>query len=124
MDRFMLRTGTVALVLLVFIVGQVVAVPPPKAKNAENSIRVDAPAELVEIFEDHGVDLSGFVDLTSVDRETSREIQSIYSDNGGVINGIALAALARAYDDVGVPVYMEFGPLYWGHWRPEDNLYH
>lgn len=43
----------------------------------------------------------------------------IYS---GVLNGMASRAMAAAHGEVDVPVYLEFGPLYWGYWREEDGL--
>ena len=128
MKRASART-TVALMVLLLSVLSVHAVPP-KAKTATNSVRVDAPLELVLFFEELGVDLSAYRSGREIAPTMERRIQALYvaEDSQGDkihsprINGIASRALARAYDEVDAPVYLEFGPLYWGYWREKDGL--
>lgn len=125
------RVALVTVVLTMFAMVQVVALPPaPKAKNAENSVAAEVPREMLMFFAEKGVDLFGVSDLTNVDSATVRRIQAIYTATdsagdrlySGRINGMASSAMTATYEVVQRPVYLEFGPLYWGQWRDQDRL--
>ncbi len=125
------RVALVTVVMTMFVITQVIALPPaPKAKNAENSVAVEVPQEMIAFFAEKGIDLSGVSDLSNVDSATARKIQAIYAATdsagdrlySGRINQMAGQAMTAAYNEEQAPVYLEFGPLYWGQWRDQDRL--
>jgi hypothetical protein len=131
METKKVRVALVTVVLTMFVLTQVFALPPaPKAKNAENSVAVEVPREMIAFFAEKGVDLSGISDLSDVDSATARKIQAIYAAedsagdrlHSGRINQMAGRAMTAAYTEAQAPVYLEFGPLYWGQWRDQDRL--
>ena len=102
----------------------------PKARTAEDAERVDVPEAMVEFFESKGVDLSGIDPNGSMPESTENALREVYeeTDSSGDrvyssrINGLAMRAMEVAYDTVDRPVYLEFGPLYWGYWTDKDGL--
>lgn len=119
----------VALFALI-IVGVLPAQTPPKAKTAEGSVRVEVPEQMVEFFEAQGVDLSGVDPSGSMPEATEAAINAVYEAEDSLgdrvyssrVNGIAVGALEDAYAEANNPVYLEFGPLYWGYWKGKDGL--
>jgi|SRR5690554_2555618 hypothetical protein len=132
MKRTVTQRLFIGLVLAVTTVGMVgaVAPTPPKAKNAPGSVAIEAPERMVSYFEDNGVDMARFRASGEVDQQTADAMYKVYVAedsvgdriHSGRINGIALGALAAKYDEVQNPVYLEFGPFYWGNWREKDGL--
>jgi len=129
MNRSLARRITAGLAVALLVAASAAAIPP-KAKNAPGSTRVDPPDRLVAYFETNGVDMSRFRTDGTVDAETAEAMQDLYVAedatgdriHSGTINAIATGTLATAYDDAQSPVYLEFGPLYWGNWREQDGL--
>ncbi len=129
MFRSTILRVTAGIAMAFLVVTSAVAIPP-KAKNAPNSIRVVPPEGLVAYFESNGVDMSKFRANGTLDEDTAEAMYSLYVAedqqgdriHSGRINGIALGALAKTYDQVQLPVYLEIGSLYWGSWREKDGL--
>lgn len=102
----------------------------PRAKTAEDAERVDVPEAMVEFFESKGVDLSGIDPEGSMPESTENALREVYEETDSFgdrvyssrINGLAMQAMEVAYDNVDRPVYLEFGPLYWGYWTDKDGL--
>ena len=132
MKRTVTQRLFIGLVLAVTTVGMVGAIgpTPPKAKNAPGSVAIEAPERMVSYFEDNGVDMTRFRASGKVDQQTADAMYKVYVAEDGLgdrihsgrINGMALWALSVTYEEVQAPVYLEFGPLYWGNWREKDGL--
>ncbi len=129
MDRKLSQRLFIGLALTVTVVGMAGAITP-KAKNAPNAVAVPPPERMISYFEELGVDMSTFRVTGDVNDAAAEQMYQLYvvedqqgdRVHSGRINGIAMAALAAEYSEVQAPVYIEFGPLYWGSWREKDGL--
>lgn len=124
------RIMALAVALMALVTVGTLSAQYPKARSAEDAERVDVPEAMVEFFESKGVNLSGIDPAGSMPETVETAIREVYEETDSFgdrvyssrVNGLAMRAMEVAYDEVDRPVYLEFGPLYWGYWTAKDGL--
>jgi len=92
-------------------------------KDSGIGVEVAVPEELLACFESYGIDVSAFENGTAVSACVRDDILVLSRDEEAraELNAMANKALRTVRSELGLPTYLEAGPLYWGCWTADDK---